>query len=96
MRRHEWTYQENEICCKRYLEHFVLTHSGLSASELVRLIKAELPHLKENSIRRKISNIKFLSTEAHLDDSMTCAASSNCSNDNKKAFQSLLQEYGII
>lgn len=96
MSKHNWTYEENEICCRRYLEHYVLQSSNLSISEFVRLLKVELPHLKETSLRRKASNIKQLSIEAKLADSSNCAPSGNYSADNKQAFQKLLREYELI
>ena len=95
MNRHNWTYQENEICCRHYIEHYVLQHSGVSTSALVRLLKEELPQLKETSIKRKISNIKYLSVMAGLVDSSTIAPSANCSTDNKHAFSKLLKEYNL-
>ena len=95
MNGHKWTYLENEICCRRYLQLFVLEHSNLTSSDLMRMLKKELPHLKENSLRRKISNIKYLSIEAGLTDSMKCASSENYSAENKQAFYALLREYGL-
>ena len=95
MNRHDWTYLENEICCRRFFQHFVLEHSGLSSSDLMRMLKQEMPHLKETSLRRKISNIKYLSIEAGLDDSLKCASSANYSIDNKNAFCALMREYGL-
>lgn len=93
MIRHRWTYEENEVCCRRYLERYVLRSSDLSVSAFVRLLKQELPQLKENSIRRKVHNIRHLSLEAQLNDSMNCPAEENCSSDNRKAFYTLLEEY---
>ena len=95
MDRHMWTYLENEICCRRYLQIYVVEHSDLSCSDFVRQLKKELPHLKETSLRRKISNIKYLANEARLSDSMQCMPSANYSADNKKAFNALLREYGL-
>lgn len=96
MSRQLWTYRDNEICCRRYIECCVLKNSGFSISAFARSLKQELPHLKENSIKRKISNIKYLSLEAKLDDSLLCAASSNYSADNRSAFFALLHEYKLI
>ena len=95
MIRHRWTYAENEVCCRHYLEQYVLHCGDLSVSAFVRLLKQELPQLKENSIRRKVHNIRHLSLEAKLNDSMKCTAESNCSSDNRKAFYTLLSEYGL-
>ena len=95
MDRHNWTYRENEVCCKRYLEQYVLRRGDLSVSTFVRLLKQELPQLKENSIRRKVHNIRYLSLEAKLNDYMNCPAESNCSSDNRKAFYTLPSEYGL-
>ena len=95
MGKHSWTYQENEICCRRYLEHYVLKHENLSMSAFAKLLKLELPHLKETSIKNKISNIRYLSINAGLDDSMHCAPLANCSADNKKVFVALFDEYHL-
>ena len=96
MSRHYWTYEENEICCRRYLESFVLKNSGLSMSAFAKTLKQEMPQLKESSIKNKISNIRYLSLNAGLADSMSCAPLANCSADNVAAFNALLREYHLL
>ena len=96
MSKHNWTYEENEICCRRYLENYVLRNSGLSMSTFAKRLKQEMPQLKETSIKNKISNIRYLSLNAGLADSMCCAPLANCSADNVAAFNALLREFHLL
>ena len=95
MQRHSWTYLDNEICCRRFIQLFVLEHRALTQREFMRLLKVDLPDIKETSLLRKISNIKYLSIEAGLSDTLRCSPSANYSKDNRKAFYALLDEYSL-
>lgn len=95
MQRHSWTYLDNEICCRRFIQLYVLDQRTLTQREFMRLLKDELPDIKDTSLLRKISNIKHLSIEAGLSDTLCCSPSANYSKDNRKAFYSLLDEYAL-
>ena len=92
---HKWTYAENELCCRRYLEHYVLNKDNLSISDLTHLLEAELPEIGYNSIRLKLLNTRYLACQAGLQDSTVGSSSAHCSEGNKIAFQNVLKDLGI-
>ena len=95
MARHNWTYHDNEVCCRKFMEYYIINHRDLRLSDFVRLLKAELPDISENSLKWKVQNIKYLSTEAGMKDSLKCGTAEHCSPDNIKASYALLGEYGL-
>ncbi len=96
MSRQSWTYNENEICCMRYVERYVIGNSTMRLSEFVRTLKNELPRLSENSLKWKVQNIKYLSMKAGFNDSLKSAVAENCSQDNVRAFHAVLSMYNLV
>lgn len=95
MARYSWTYQDNEVCCRKFIEYYIIHQSDLRLSDFVRLLKLDLPDISENSLKWKVQNIKYLSAEAGMKDSLKCGTAAHCSPDNIKAFYTLLSEHNL-
>ena len=90
---HHWTYDEDELCCKEYFKTYVDEKSAMPLNDFVRHLALKLPDIPKNSLRRKVHNIKNLSLEAGLEDSLQSKPLSNCSQQNRRAFASIYQPF---
>lgn len=57
---HVWTYDEDYLCCKLYLEFALDKTPSKNIAELKYKVERALPQIKEGSIRMKLQNIKYL------------------------------------
>lgn len=53
--KHRWTLVEDEYCCKRYVEEYVIRKSNMDMSSFARLLSEELLEIKEGSLKMKIT-----------------------------------------
>lgn len=90
--KHRWTVAEDEYCCRRYVEEYVIGKSSMDMSSFVRLLGKELPKIKEGSIKMKITNIKQILIEMGIEDTLTAKPLKNYSQQNKKAMEKVLKE----
>ena len=90
--KHRWTMAEDEHCCKRYVEEYVIRKSNMDMSSFARLLSKELPEIKENSIKMKITNIKQILIEMEIEDTLTAKPLKNYSKQNKLAMEKVLKE----
>ena len=93
---HRWTYREEELCCKEYFKTYVEERIPLPLSDFVRRLALTLPDIPESSLRMKVQNIKQLSIEAGIADSLQSKPLSNCSQQNRRAFFATYSTYGLF
>lgn len=87
--KHRWTLAEDEYCCRRYAEEYVLRKSSMDMSSFVRLLSKELSEIKENSLKMKITNIKQILLDMGIEDSLIVKPLKNYSQQNKRAMEKL-------
>ncbi len=92
--KHIWTYEEDLLCCRKYLEIVKSGSRGMGISEVAERISIFVPNVKMGSLRMKISNIKALSDDEGLSDGMAIAPLANYSQQNERAFKQALREIG--
>lgn len=92
---HRWTMEEDEICCKRFLEYYVINESDINTVQFLKILAKEVPDVSEGSLRMKIQNIKYLTVQAGLKDTSTIKWLSQYSMQCETAFNKALQDLGI-
>lgn len=90
--KHRWTLVEDEYCCKRYVEEYVIRKSNMDMSSFARLLSKELPEIKEGSLKMKITNIKQILMDMGIEDSLEVKPLKNYSRQNKKAMEKGLKD----
>ena len=90
--KHRWTIAEDEYCCKRYIEEYVIKKSNMEMRSFTKLLSKELPEIKESSLKMKITNIKQLLMDMGIDDSLNVKPLKNYSTQNKRAMEKALKE----
>lgn len=92
---HRWTMEEDEICCRRFLECYVIDKSSLEISQFLKTLEDDVPGVSRKSLRMKFQNIKCLTALAGLEDSSALKWLSGYSRQNKKVFDKALEDLGI-
>lgn len=93
--KHLWKYSEDKLCCKRYLEYFVLSKMNMSNSDFILVLQKELPNISIGSLRMKIQNIKQILLDNAILDTLNISPLANYSVQNKRAMDELLKEMRI-
>ena len=93
---HRWTMEEDEICCKRFLEYYVIDKSNIDIVQFLKIIAREVPDVSEGSLRMKIQNIKYLTVQAGLKDTSSIKWLSQYSMQCERAFKKALQELKLL
>ncbi len=88
-KRKDWSYYEDEACCKFYIENFIVSQSDMSLQEAVRILSSKIDRAK-SSIRMKLQNIKQIVIEKGIVDSLNVSPLSNYSSQNLAAFENLM------
>lgn len=92
---HRWTAEEDETCCRRFLEYYVINKSDIDTVQFLKMLAKEVPDISEGSLRMKIQNIKYLTVQAGLKDSSTIKGLSQCSAKCEKAFRKVMNDLNI-
>ncbi len=92
---HRWTKEEDEICCKRFLECYVVKKSDMDTVQFIQMLAKEVPDVSEGSLRMKIQNIKYLTAQAGIKDTSTIKWLSQYSMQCERAFQKTVKEFGL-
>ena len=92
---HRWTMIEDEICCKRFLENYVVNKSSMDTVQFLQMLTKEVPDVSEGSLRMKIQNIKYLTVQAGLKDTSKLKWLKQYSSQCEKAFKKALIELGL-
>ena len=90
--KHKWTKEENEYCCKRYIEQYVVNKSSMKASEFSRVLEKEIGTISAGSIKMKLQNIKQILIELGIEDSLKVTPLDQYSIQNKEAMEKVLKE----
>ena len=93
---HRWTMEEDMICCKRFLDCYVVRQSNMDIAQFLKMLAKEVPEVSEGSLRMKIQNIKYLASQAGLKDTSTIKWLSQYSTQCKKAFEQAGIELGLL
>lgn len=51
---HRWTAEEDEICCKRFIERYVIKREELDTVQFLQELAKEVPDVSEGSLRMKV------------------------------------------
>lgn len=89
---HRWSLDEDRYCCEEVIRQYVMEKSQKPVSEFVEDLSAQLADISKNSLRMKVSNIKFLLDEAGIENTLEIKPLSNCSQQNRRAMNSILKE----
>lgn len=92
---HRWTMEEDEICCRRFLEYYVVKRSNLDTVSFLQMLAKEVPEVPEGSLRMKIQNIKYLTEQGGISDTSNFKCLSQHSMQCKKAFDKALKALNI-
>lgn len=92
---HRWTMAEDLICCKRFLETYVIQQKDTDTVQFLQMLVKEVPEVSEGSLRMKIQNIKFLATEEGIEDTSTITSLRQYSMQCKNAFYQTLNELNL-
>ena len=57
---HNWTFEEDLLCCKQYLKFYYSNDLDKSLVSLIRNLSLKMPKISSGSIRMKINNIRYL------------------------------------
>ena len=92
---HRWTMEEDEICCKRFLECYVIKRNRLDIVQFLQTLSKEVPDISEGSLRMKIQNIKYLAVQSGFKDTANITWLSQYSLQCEKAFKKALADLGL-
>jgi hypothetical protein len=92
---HRWTVEEDEICCKMFLEYYVIRQGRIDIARFLQMLSEEVPEVSKGSLRMKMQNIKYLSQKAGLNDTFPLKWLSQCSSQCEKAFEKVLLERNL-
>lgn len=92
---HRWTLEEDTICCRRFLECYVLQKSNMDTVQFLQMLSKEVPDVSEGSLRMKIQNVKYLAEQAGLKNTSTIKWLSQYSLQCAKAFRQAMRELNI-
>lgn len=92
---HRWTIEEDTICCKRFLEYYVVKKSKIDTVQFLKMLAEEVPNVSEGSLRMKIQNIKHLAMQAGLKDTSPIKGLSQYSLQCERAFNQTLRDINI-
>lgn len=92
---HRWTMEEDEICCKRFLEYYVVKKSAMDIVQFLQMLSKEVPEVSEGSLRMKIQNVKYLSMRVKLEDTASIKPLSQYSMQCERAFEKTALELGL-
>ena len=93
--KHRWTVEEDRLCCKRYLEYYVVSKCSMDVSQFITVLQKELPNIKPNSLKMKVQNIKQILIEKDIKDTLTLSPLANYSQQNASAMAVVLQEMNL-
>jgi len=92
---HRWTFEEDRICCEKFLEYYVVKKSDMDTAQFIELLSKEVPDVTSGSLRMKVQNIKYLVNRAGFEDTSTLTWLSQCSMQCEKAFNQAVLELDI-
>lgn len=92
---HRWTVEEDTICCKKFLDYYVIRQSDMDIAQFLQMLAKEVPDVPDGSLRMKMQNIKFLAKREGLRDTSSFTGLSQYSIQCEKAFYQIIKEMNI-
>lgn len=92
---HRWTLEEDTICCRRFLEYYVIQQKNTNIEQFLQMLEKEVPEIPVGSLRMKLQNIKYLSTQAGLKDTFYIKGLNQYSKQCYAAFNQELLRLGL-
>lgn len=93
---HRWTFEEDEICCRKFIETYVVAQSDKDITVFLKELSRLVPDVSEGSLRMKIQNVRCLSNEYGLKDTAAIKWLSQYSVQCKEAFESVAKELNLF
>lgn len=93
--KHFWTYEEDKHCCQKFIEYYIVNKRNTSINSFVEMLNNNLPNITSNSLKMKLQNIKQISFELDLKNTLECTRLKNYSNQNFQAMKEVLEENNI-
>ena len=84
-----WSYYEDELCCKLYIENFIINQNNMSLTEFVKLLSSKI-NRSETTLKMKVQNIKQIVLEKNIIDSLQTSPLAHYSPQNLVAFENLI------
>jgi len=92
---HRWTYAEDELCCKRFFDVFVINKRNIDLTRFAEALHQELPAISVGSLKMKAQNIKCLCEIEGIACSLSAKSLNQYSAQCKKAFSAVRSTYQI-
>ncbi|MBR3785501.1 MAG: hypothetical protein IKJ77_03770 [Firmicutes bacterium] len=92
---HRWTMEEDLICCKRFLQVYVIEKSDMDTVSFLQSLAKEVPEVSEGSLRMKIQNIKHLTSLEGLENSSLITSLGPGSMQCKSALKQAMEELDL-
>jgi hypothetical protein len=92
---HRWTMEEDLTCCERFLQVYVVEQSDIDTVSFLQKLAKEVPEVSEGSLRMKIQNIKYLTSQAGLKDSSSITSLGPGSMQCERAFKLVAEDLGL-
>ena len=92
---HRWTMEEDLICCKRFLEYYVVDQSDVDTVTFLQTLAKEVPDVSDGSLRMKIQNIKHLANLHGLEDSSSITSLGPGSMQCERALKIAMEDLGL-
>jgi len=94
MLKHNWTFDEDYVCCSAYLHYIYGEKENQNVNYLIYNLTLKLPNLSKGSIRMKLQNIKQICMKYNIvGDHMDIAPLSNYSEQCVIAFTKAFKDY---
>ncbi len=90
--KHTWSYQEDLICCREYLDRCIVNVRFQELDDFLNELSIKLPNIEKGSIRVKLQNIKKIMDEYDLIDVFDISPLKHYSNQCKRAFLQTIRE----
>lgn len=93
MKRHQWSYEENEYCVEEVFKNFVINKEYDYNTVITKIYIHFNGALKRSSIKMKLQNIKWLLIQYNIPNTLVLKPLENASDDNLYAFFAVLKKY---
>ena len=94
MGKHRWTYDEDYLCCEKFIQMYCVEQHETSITPLLEELSSLLPNITVGSIRMKIQNIKEIAMRESLYDILDYAPLAQYTKQCKKAFDKAIENFG--
>lgn len=93
--KHRWTFEEDFIVCKNFIDKYVVQKSAAGIQTVVSKVKEELPEINEGSVRMKMQNISALCSKYQVAATAKIKNLGQYSTQLEKAFKAAMAELKV-